>query len=125
MTLFNYFIQVVPTEVKTFLSTIKTYQYSVKELSRPIDHDKGSHGMPGIFFKYDTSALRVTVSQERDNIVTFLVRLCSIVGGIYVCSGILNSIVTYVYDFIMCNWSNKNISQFKSTAVPEAVPIFK
>lgn len=87
MLLYQYFIEVVPTKVKTFLYTVDTYQYSAKELSRPINHDKGSHGMPGIFFKYDVSALKVTVSQERDNFGMFLARLCSIVGGIYVCCG--------------------------------------
>lgn len=87
MMLYQYFIEVVPTNVKTFLSNQNTYQYSVKELNRPIDHSKGSHGMPGIFFKYDMSALKVTVKQERDNFLTFLARLCATVGGIYVCSG--------------------------------------
>lgn len=87
MMLFQYFIEVVPTNVKTFLTAINTYQYSVKELSRPIDHHKGSHGMPGIYFKYDMSALKVIVRQERDNFTTFLARLCATVGGIYVCSG--------------------------------------
>lgn len=88
MILYQYFIEVVPTKVKTFLTSVDTYQYSVKELSRPIDHDKGSHGMPGIFFKYDVSALKVNISQERDNLGMFLARLCAVVGGIYVCSGI-------------------------------------
>lgn len=87
MMLFQYFIEVVPTSVKTFLFSVNTYQYSVKELSRPINHAKGSHGMPGIFFKYDMSALKVNVKQERDNFLTFLARLCATVGGIYVCSG--------------------------------------
>ncbi|KRT84312.1 hypothetical protein AMK59_1746 [Oryctes borbonicus] len=86
MVLYQYFIEVVPTTVKTFLTTVDTYQYSVKELSRPIDHNKGSHGMPGIFFKYDVSALKVHVIQERENIGMFLAKLCSIIGGIYVCS---------------------------------------
>lgn len=85
--LYQYFIEVVPTEVKLFLTTTNTYQYSVKELSRPINHEKGSHGMPGIFFKYDMSALKISVTQERDNFFTFLARLCATVGGIYVCSG--------------------------------------
>lgn len=87
MMLYQYFIEVVPTNVKTFLTTTNTFQYSVKELSRPIDHHKGSHGMPGIFFKYDMSALKVTIRQERDNFTTFLARLCATIGGIYVCSG--------------------------------------
>lgn len=35
-TMAQYFIEVVPTEIHSFLSHIKTYQYSVKENTRPI-----------------------------------------------------------------------------------------
>ncbi|EEZ99853.1 endoplasmic reticulum-Golgi intermediate compartment protein 2 [Tribolium castaneum] len=128
MTLFNYFIEVVPTNVKTFLANVNTYQYSVKELNRPIDHDKGSHGMPGIFFKYDMSALKVTVSQERDHLGMFLARLCSIIGGIFVCSGFVNSFVQFCYNFLMCNWfpnSNEKKELHKNIykSVPDVVPV--
>jgi len=58
---YQYFIQVVPTIVKTKFGTYKTFQYSVRELAREIDHDKGSHGISGIFFKYDMSGLKVSV----------------------------------------------------------------
>ena len=87
MTLYQYFIEVVPTDIYTLLHTSKSYQYSVKDHERPIDHNKGSHGVPGIFFKYDTSALKVKVIQQRDTLVQFLVKLCAIVGGIFVTSG--------------------------------------
>lgn len=32
----QYFIEVVPTDVETFMSNVKTFQYSVKENIRPI-----------------------------------------------------------------------------------------
>ncbi|KAL3283936.1 hypothetical protein HHI36_018104 [Cryptolaemus montrouzieri] len=126
MTLFNYFVEVVPTDVKTFLTSVKTYQYSVKQLARPINHDKGSHGMPGIFFKYDVSALKVTVSQERDHFGMFLVRLCSIIGGVYVCSGFINSLVQFVYNFFTCNRNKQRYeNNIKSAAVevPQVFPV--
>ncbi|XP_018567670.1 endoplasmic reticulum-Golgi intermediate compartment protein 2 [Anoplophora glabripennis] len=123
MTLFNYFIEVVPTNINTFLTAVNTYQYSVKALSRPINHDKGSHGMPGLFFKYDVSALRVTVRQERDHLGVFLARLCSIIGGIYVCSGILNSMVQFILDLIMCNWGNKALEKGNVHLASEKPPL--
>lgn len=43
--------------------------------------------MPGLYFKYDVSALKVLVQQDRENIVQFLVRLCSITAGIIVICG--------------------------------------
>lgn len=95
--LYQYFIDVVPTEVDTTFSKIKTYQYSAKEHSRPINHHKGSHGMPGIFFKYDMAALKLRVSQERDNIVQFTIRLFSMIGGIYIITGYVNSFIQMVH----------------------------
>lgn len=86
--LYQYFIDVVPTTVSTMhLSQFSTYQYSVKELSRPINHSKGSHGMPGIFFKYDVSALRVMVKFDREEYYIFLSKMCSTVAGIYIIIG--------------------------------------
>lgn len=117
----QYFIEVVPTDVQTFMSQINTFQYSVKENIRPIgmfsirthltynqcdsiydhnksilllhplslDHGKGSHGIPGLYFKYDVAALKVIVEQDRENFVHFLVRLCSVIAGIVVISSYL------------------------------------
>ncbi|GJQ67781.1 hypothetical protein Trydic_g16570 [Trypoxylus dichotomus] len=135
MVLYQYFIEVVPTTVKTFLTTVDTYQYSVKELSRPIDHNKGSHGMPGIFFKYDVSALKVHVIQERENVGMFLAKLCSIIGGIYVCSSIINSFIQFISSFFirklykkpLKNDSTQNtnliVDQVPKTNIPDVVPL--
>jgi len=76
----QYFIEIVPTEIMGFTGMKTTYQYSVKEHVRPIDHDKGSHGTPGIYFKYDLSALKVEVTKDRLGLFQFLVRLCASVG---------------------------------------------
>lgn len=91
MMLYQYFVEVVPTDIRTLLSTSKTYQYSVKDHQRPINHHKGSHGIPGIFFKYDMNALKIKITQERDTIFQFLVKLCATVGGIFVTSGKYNA----------------------------------
>jgi endoplasmic reticulum-Golgi intermediate compartment protein 2 len=82
----QYYIEVVPTDIQTFISHVKTFQYSVKENSRPINHHKGSHGTPGLYFKYDVSALKVIVTIDRENFITFLVRLCSVIAGIVILS---------------------------------------
>lgn len=102
MMLYQYFIDVVPTEVETFLTPVYTYQYSVKDHERPIDHNKGSHGIPGIFFKYDVSALKVRVMQLRDSFGQFLVRLCASVGGLYVTSGLVNTVIQFIVDLLLC-----------------------
>ncbi|EEB11211.1 Endoplasmic reticulum-golgi intermediate compartment protein, putative [Pediculus humanus corporis] len=96
---YQYFIEVVPTEVKTFLTNQLTYQYSVKDYQRPINHNTGSHGIPGIFFKYDMSALKVIVMQERDSPINFAVKLCASIGGIHITSGLVNNIILYLINF--------------------------
>ncbi|XP_014247776.1 endoplasmic reticulum-Golgi intermediate compartment protein 2 isoform X2 [Cimex lectularius] len=93
MTLYQYFIEIVPTDVETFLSKAKTYQYSVKENKRLINHDSGSHGIPGIYFKYDFSALKVTVTQSREPLLQFLIRLFSTIAGVFITAGFLCNLV--------------------------------
>ena len=85
--MYQYFITVVPTEVATKFTSTTTYQYSVKELHRAISHEKGSHGTPGIYIKYDFSALRVKVSEDAEPLWRFLTRLCAITGGVFATSG--------------------------------------
>lgn len=99
---FQYFIEVVPTEVWGFTGKKTTYQYSVKEHTRPIDHTSGSHGTPGIYFKYDLSALKVEVTKDREGLIQFLVRLCASVGGLVATSHIVCSLVKHLVAFVCC-----------------------
>lgn len=64
-----------------FLLTARVFQ------ERVINHAAGSHGVPGIFVKYDTSSLTVTVTEQHMPLWQFLVRLCGIVGGIFSTTG--------------------------------------
>ncbi|XP_071450259.1 endoplasmic reticulum-Golgi intermediate compartment protein 2 [Hetaerina americana] len=100
--LYQYFLEVVGTEVSTMMvPRMSTYQYSARAHERPVDHAKGSHGIPGIYFKYDMGALRVKITQERESsLCTFLARLCAIVGGVYVCVGMLSSAVLFVSSLV-------------------------
>ncbi|XP_012278146.1 endoplasmic reticulum-Golgi intermediate compartment protein 2 [Orussus abietinus] len=123
MMLYQYFVEVVPTDIHTLLRSSKTYQYNVKDHYRPIDHLKGSHGIPGIFFKYDTSALKVKVIYERDSLSQFLVKLCATIGGVYVTSGLLNNLVQFLWQVInyhfLKNKDSKNDENFVTTASSE------
>uniref|UniRef100_D3TPF0 COPII vesicle protein n=2 Tax=Glossina morsitans morsitans TaxID=37546 RepID=D3TPF0_GLOMM len=89
-TIVQYFLNIVPTEIHKTFTTISTYQYSVTENVRVLDSDRNSYGSPGIYFKYDWSALKIIVRTDRDNMLQFIIRLCSIISGIVVLSGILN-----------------------------------
>lgn len=135
MMLYQYFVEVVPIDIKTLLTTTQTYQYSVKDHQRPIDHKKGSHGIPGIFFKYDMSALKIKITQERDTITQFLVKLCATVGGIFVTSGLLKNIVQSFWYIVCCKFlrsdSNKNDQKMPAYSItsntdgPQRINLFQ
>ena len=92
----QYYLKVVPTEFVSRFYTYKTNQYSVTEQNRSINHMKGSHGLPGIFFKYDLNPLMVTITQKKRSFVMFLVRLCAIVGGVFATSGMISQFMGYL-----------------------------
>ena len=93
---YQYFIEVVPTDIQTLSGTWRTYQYSVKELDRPINHDSGSHGAPGIYFRYDMSALKVVVKQDREPFWQWLVKLSAGAGGLISTSAILCDLLSWL-----------------------------
>lgn len=57
-----------------------------------LDHSKGSHGMPGLYFKYDVSALKVIVKPDQEGFMSFLIRISSVIAGIIVISGNIQTI---------------------------------
>lgn len=54
--------------------------------------------MPGIYLKYDMSALKVHVLLGRENIVKLSIRLCSVIAGIIVISGFINSLLQRTWE---------------------------
>uniref|UniRef100_A0A7N1A355 Endoplasmic reticulum-Golgi intermediate compartment protein 3 n=2 Tax=Kalanchoe fedtschenkoi TaxID=63787 RepID=A0A7N1A355_KALFE len=91
--MYQYFIKVVPT-VYTDVSehTIQSNQFSVTE------HFTGSEvglfrAVPGVFFIYDLSPIKVTFTEQHISFLHFLTNVCAIVGGIFTVSGILDSFV--------------------------------
>ena len=99
--IFQYYLQVVPTKFRTFQRSMDTNQYSVTERNRTINHQAGSHGVTGIFFKYDMSPMVVEITEERRPFWQFLVRLCGIIGGIFATSGMLNTIIGSFTDGVL------------------------
>ena len=97
--LFQYYLDIVSTKVRTRWMHSDTFQFSVSELSRQIDHSSGSHGMPGIFFKYDFSPVCVIINEHKISFGKFLLRLCAIIGGIFATSCIVNGLINFVRNF--------------------------
>ncbi|KAM3870317.1 endoplasmic reticulum-Golgi intermediate compartment protein 2 [Diretmus argenteus] len=102
--MFQYFITIVPTKLNTYRISADTHQYSVTERERAINHAAGSHGVSGIFMKYDISSLMVTVTEQHMPLWKFLVRLCGIVGGIFSTTGMLHGLVGFLVDVVCCHF---------------------
>lgn len=100
--MFQYYIQVVPTKFSTLDRSMNTNQFSVTERNRTINHRKGSHGVSGIFFKFDMNAMSVEIVERRRSFWQFLIRLCGIVGGIFATSGMLHSLIGSLTDGVLC-----------------------
>ncbi|GAB1609491.1 endoplasmic reticulum-Golgi intermediate compartment protein 2-like isoform X1 [Argonauta hians] len=106
--IYQYFIQVVPTEVRTYKNNMDTYQFAVTARNRTINHSNGSHGVAGIFVKYDLASLKIRVREEHKPYWQFLVRLCGIIGGIFSVSGMLHGFCGFLVDIICCKFLRPN-----------------
>uniref|UniRef100_A0A663LLE2 Endoplasmic reticulum-Golgi intermediate compartment protein n=1 Tax=Athene cunicularia TaxID=194338 RepID=A0A663LLE2_ATHCN len=113
--MFQYFITIVPTKLHTYKISAETHQFSVTERERVINHAAGSHGVSGIFMKYDISSLMVTVTEEHMPFWQFLVRLCGIIGGIFSTTGILHGFGRFVAEVIFCRF---RLRSYRSGSVP-------
>lgn len=99
---FQYFLRVVPTKFNTYYHSMSTSQYSVTEHNRTINHARGTHGVPGVFFKFDMSSMMVLISEERKPFWQFLVRLSGIIGGIFATSGMLHTLLGSFINGALC-----------------------
>ena len=49
---YQYFVQIVPTDIQTLIGNWPTFQYSVKEQAREVgNYGMGSGGIPGNIFE--------------------------------------------------------------------------
>eukprot|EP00898_Chlorokybus_atmophyticus_P008283 jgi/Chlat1/8456/Chrsp80S07865 len=95
----QYFIKVVPT-IYTDINNnlINTNQFSVTEHFRPTE--AGGRSLPGVFFFYDLSPIKVTYTEHRSSFLHFLTNVCAIVGGVFTVSGIIDSFVYHGHQAI-------------------------
>lgn len=102
--MYQYFITIVPTKLHTRKVYGDTHQFSVTERERVINHATGSHGVSGIFMKYDISSLMVTVTEDHMPLWKFLVQLCGIIGGIFTTTGMIHGLAEFFVDLVCCRF---------------------
>uniref|UniRef100_A0A7S4KYL0 Endoplasmic reticulum vesicle transporter C-terminal domain-containing protein n=1 Tax=Paramoeba aestuarina TaxID=180227 RepID=A0A7S4KYL0_9EUKA len=93
---YTYFTIVVPTTYSSLNGEIiQSSQYSVTEHSRPIPKPQRNeyghqHLLPGVFFHYDLSPIKVTFTEQETTTGHFLTNLCTIIGGLFTVAGIVD-----------------------------------
>jgi len=96
---YQYFFRIVPTTytyLNPFKKDISTNQYSVVDHFKPVDAASiqgGSSDLPGVFFFYDLSPIKVDIAEYRTSVWKFLAEVCASVGGVFAVSGIVDKVV--------------------------------
>ncbi|KAF6253121.1 endoplasmic reticulum vesicle transporter-domain-containing protein [Scenedesmus sp. NREL 46B-D3] len=93
--MFQYFLKVVPTDYidKAGIRT-NTNQFSVTENFREsAEPTAGGRSLPGVFFFYDLSPIKVHIQEQRASFLHFMTNVCAIVGGIFAVSGLIDGTV--------------------------------
>ncbi|KAI4318698.1 hypothetical protein MLD38_032373 [Melastoma candidum] len=91
--MYQYFLKVVPTIYTNIRGrTIYSNQYSVTEHYRPSEFGR-TQMLPGVFFFYDFSPIKVTFKEEHISFFHFLTNICAVVGGVFTVAGIVDSFV--------------------------------
>lgn len=91
--MFQYFLKVVPTTyIGVDNATISSNQFSVTENFRDAGPVAGRM-LPGVFFFYDLSPIKVRIVEQRRDLLHFVTNVCAIVGGVFTVSGIMDAFV--------------------------------
>ncbi|KAF5781609.1 putative endoplasmic reticulum vesicle transporter [Helianthus annuus] len=90
--MYQYFLKVVPTIYTSIRGyTIQSNQFSVTEHYK--SPEIGRRSLPGVFFFYDLSPIKVTFTETHISFLHFMTNVCAIVGGIFTVAGIVDSFV--------------------------------
>lgn len=90
--MYQYFLKIVPTAFHSAAGSIETNQFSVTEHVRRLD-GVTSRGLPGVFFFYDISPIKVVVRETSKPFLHFITQLCAIIGGVFTVAGIVDAVV--------------------------------
>jgi len=93
--MYQYFIKIVPTVYQYRSGKIlDTNQYSATDYERHL-HAGANHAIPGVFFNFDFSPIRVTYREGSHTFAHFLTNVCAIVGGVFTIASMIDSIIFY------------------------------
>lgn len=112
----QYFVKLVPTVYQSLDgNVIKGYQYSVTEHPRVLDPkaaqmDAATGLLPGVFFNYELSPLRVRIEEKRRSLGHFLTNVCAIIGGVFTVMGLVDALLYRTLEGISQSKGRKSAS---------------
>lgn len=111
---YQFFIKLVPTVFTSATGhEIHTNQYSVSTQFRPaVANGMRQNILPGVFFVYDLSPFMIKVTESRESLIELLTGLCAIAGGILTVSGILDSLLFRITEFLNKRNRETNLGSF-------------
>jgi hypothetical protein len=97
----QYFLNVVSTTFEPLRENkiINTHQYSVTETftsSQPSIMGMSNGRNPAVIFAYEISPIRVDFKETRTSFGSFVLGICSIIGGVVTMAGIAQNAVEYI-----------------------------
>ncbi|CAJ0599118.1 unnamed protein product [Cylicocyclus nassatus] len=88
----NYYVKIVPTSYVYMDGRVEnSHQFSVTTHQKDIA--KGVSGIPGFVVQYEFSPLMVRRELKRQHLITFLVSLCAIIGGVFTVAQLIDSVI--------------------------------
>lgn len=91
--MYQYFLKVVPTEYRSLAGTrYSTYQFAATSHQRHLNLET-QRGLPGVYFYYDLSPIRVRIREQSQSFAHLLTGLVAIVGGVMSLAGFVDSLV--------------------------------
>lgn len=105
---FQYYLSVVPTVYSVGSRNIHTNQYAVTEQSQEVAETM----VPGIFFKYDIEPILLAVQENRDGLLTFLVKIINVLSGVMVAGH---------WGFTLSEWAREVIGRRRRQSGGEGV----
>jgi len=90
-TMFQYFIKIVPTLYQRSDGTIlSTNQFSITKHKKIIAFNRGTTGMPGIFFNYEFSPIMVKFTEKSKYLGHLFTQFLSNISGVFICFWIID-----------------------------------
>merc|ERR1712137_1513756 len=91
LSLYQYFIKIVPTSYqKRNGETVETNQYSVTQHYQAMSTTHGNEKLPGVFFMYDLSPIRVVLKESPQTWADFLTKIFGTAGGLFTISTLID-----------------------------------